>query len=124
MSPQVDNRIGDELTRAVERGLASSHGFDEFCAAIGAEEVLLLLSDIAYFSTTARVDWLEFGGYDVRGRRGERRWRFRCEEARDERFLKASSCGIWHNPWEVDMPKGAHVARDGKDSASLILRVN
>lgn len=87
MRSKVEDRVGDELARAVEGCLPAAHGFDELGAAVGAEEVLLFLRDGADFAAPAGVDGRELGGYDVWGWCRGVGWRLGGEEARDEDFL-------------------------------------
>ena len=100
---QVDDGVCDELAGAVEGGLATAHGFYEGCAAVVTQEGLLFERDGAYFSATAGVDGLEFGGYDMGRRCGSVGGRFGGEEAGDEGFLEARCGCIWDGAWEVDV---------------------
>lgn len=75
MSLQVDDGICDELTRAMERGLATAEGFDKVCStkrSLFGQVVSLGRRDGANVATAAGVDWVEVGSDD--GWRWRWRW--------------------------------------------------
>jgi len=85
---EINDGIGDQLSRTMERSLAASQRLVEFGASIGTEVCLLLRVYGADFASATGINGVEFGGYDGGKGDGEVWVCFACEEATHEDILE------------------------------------
>jgi hypothetical protein len=85
---EINDGIGDQLSRPMECSLTPSQRLMEFGASIGTEICLLLRVYRTDFASATGIDGVKFGGYDGGRRDGEVRIGFAGEEAAHEDILE------------------------------------
>lgn len=101
MRSEIEYRVRDELTGAVESRLAAAHGFDEFCFSACAQVGLVRWRYGPDLAPAAGVDGVEFGGYDVWLGGGDEWGGFGGEEVGDEACLEGGGSGVGDYGWEM-----------------------